>query len=319
MGDVEELLVPGGMTHGRESAWQVIVGVNKFRLDKEEPLATRSIDNAAVLQQQVEQLRRIRESRDGVLFSFCRCSYLAGFAQTLRGQGAGGGLGGRLGAEDHCMGGFGCAAKAAPMSQKESPNLLELAVEAARRRCTVGEISDALEFGGWGRYVPTDSVISGVYGQAYGEDAADIQSAMAEVRVFEERAGRRPRVLVAKMGQDGHDRGAKVIATGLADLGFDVDIGPLFQTPEEVARQAVDADVHCVGVSSQAAGHRTLVPQLRKALQDAGVGHVLLVIGGVIPQEDYQFLYDNGVGCIFGPGTRIPAAAKEMLAKLPLN
>ncbi|KAK3251548.1 hypothetical protein CYMTET_39107 [Cymbomonas tetramitiformis] len=285
MGDVEELLVPGGMTHGRESAWQVIVGVNKFRLDKEEPLATRSIDNAAVLQQQVEQLRRIRESRD----------------------------------EDHCMEALDALAKAAPMSQKESPNLLELAVEAARRRCTVGEISDALEFGGWGRYVPTDSVISGVYGQAYGEDAADIQSAMAEVRVFEERAGRRPRVLVAKMGQDGHDRGAKVIATGLADLGFDVDIGPLFQTPEEVARQAVDADVHCVGVSSQAAGHRTLVPQLRKALQDAGVGHVLLVIGGVIPQEDYQFLYDNGVGCIFGPGTRIPAAAKEMLAKLPLN
>ena len=198
---------------------------------------------------------------------------------------------------------------------------MALAVDAARARCTVGEISDALE-AAWGRYTPHSSVVSGVYRSEYGSDSPDgevddeLQAVEDAVEAFAARAGRRPRVLVAKMGQDGHDRGAKVIASGLADLGFDVDVGPLFSTPAEVARHAVDSDVHVVGVSSQAAGHKALVPELMGELEKAGLGETLVVCGGVIPQEDYPALREVGVGCIFGPGTRIPAAALDILEQL---
>eukprot|EP00899_Mesostigma_viride_P005997 jgi/Mesvir1/15399/Mv06585-RA.1 len=197
-------------------------------------------------------------------------------------------------------------------------NLLELAVAAARARCTLGEISAALE-SVWGRHQPSTEMVRGAYSRAYGEkaeDAAALDVVRRQVVAFEARTGRRPRVLVAKMGQDGHDRGAKVIATGLADFGFDVDIGPLFQTPDEVVRQALDADVHCVGISSQAAGHKTLVPELTRQLRAAGLGHVLVVVGGIVPQDDYKLLFEAGVGCIFGPGTPVGTAAVEILSKL---
>ena len=190
-------------------------------------------------------------------------------------------------------------------------NLLALSIEASRARATVGEISDALETV-FGRYRAEVRGVSGVYGSAYEGDErfAKIQ---AEVDTFAREEGRRPRMLVAKLGQDGHDRGAKVIATAFADIGFDVDIGPLFQSPEEVARQAVENDVHVVGVSSQAAGHRTLVPQLIAALGAQGAGDVLVVCGGVVPPQDHAELFAAGVGAIYGPGTNIPAAAIEIL------
>jgi len=191
-------------------------------------------------------------------------------------------------------------------------NLLEAAVEAARARATVGEISMAMEKV-FGRHRAEVKTLAGVYGAAYqGDDGfAAIQR---DVEAFAEEHGRRPRMLVVKMGQDGHDRGAKVIATAFADIGFDVDVGPLFQTPAEAAQDAIDNDVHVVGISSQAAGHKTLAPQLVQALQDAGAGDILVICGGVIPQQDYQFLYDHGVKAIFGPGTNIPAAARDILA-----
>ncbi|TNE82515.1 MAG: methylmalonyl-CoA mutase, partial [Gammaproteobacteria bacterium] len=193
-------------------------------------------------------------------------------------------------------------------------NLLALAVDAARVRASVGEISDALEKV-WGRHQAETRTISGVYGSAYegDEDFAAIQS---QVEAFAAQAGRRPRMLVAKMGQDGHDRGAKVIATAFADIGFDVDISPMFQTPEEAARMAVENDVHVVGVSSQAAGHKTLVPQLIAALQKEGADDIKVVCGGVIPPQDYQALYDAGVAAVYGPGTNIPQAAAEVLTLL---
>merc|ERR1719346_120961 len=190
-------------------------------------------------------------------------------------------------------------------------NLLELAVAAARARCSVGEISLAMEKV-LGRHVASDKMVSGAYRSEYGENS-EIEAVSTAIQQFQESEGRRPRILVAKMGQDGHDRGAKVIATGFSDLGFDVDIGPLFQTPEEVAQQAVDADVHVVGVSSLAAGHKTLVPELVKALKDAGRPDVIVICGGVIPPQDYDFLYENGAAAIFGPGTKIPLAALDVV------
>ncbi|KAJ1554765.1 hypothetical protein HK405_004117 [Cladochytrium tenue] len=192
-------------------------------------------------------------------------------------------------------------------------NLLEISIEAARARCSVGEISSALE-SVWGRHKPTIRVVSGAYKTEYGEKE-EILTTMKAVEEFAEKAGRRPRILVAKMGQDGHDRGAKVIASGFADLGYDVDIGPLFQTPAEVARQAVDADVHVIGVSSLAAGHKTLVPQLVEELRKLGAGDKVLIVGGVIPQQDYEFLYEAGASCIFGPGTRLSLATEHLIAK----
>jgi methylmalonyl-CoA mutase len=193
-------------------------------------------------------------------------------------------------------------------------NLLECAVDAARKRATLGEISDALE-SVWGRYQATTRTIAGVYSAA-SAGAVEFKKAVEMVAEFEKAEGRRPRILVAKMGQDGHDRGAKVIATAFADIGFDVDIGPLFQTPREVARHAAENDVHVVGVSSLAAGHKTLVPQLIDELRALGREDILVVVGGVIPPQDYKFLYDAGAAGIYGPGTVIPVAAQRIIETL---
>jgi methylmalonyl-CoA mutase len=252
---------------------EVIVGVNKYRLDAEDPIDFRRIDNAAVRDAQIARLARVRASRDTAA-----CD--AALRELTRRAAQGG-------------------------------NLLDAAITAARARATVGEISMAMEQV-FGRHRAEVKTLAGVYGAAYeGDDAfAAIQK---DVEAFAEQEGRRPRMLVVKMGQDGHDRGAKVIATAFADIGFDVDVGPLFQTPEEAAQDAIDNDVHVVGISSQAAGHRTLAPKLVQALNDAGAGEILVICGGVIPQQDYQFLYDHGVKAIFGPGTNIPEAAKDIL------
>ena len=190
-------------------------------------------------------------------------------------------------------------------------------------RCTLGEISLALEKA-WGRHVPTSGVVQGAYHASFtsgakGTHVSEYESILEEVKKFEETEGRRPRILVAKMGQDGHDRGAKVIASGFSDLGFDVDVGPLFQTPEEVALQALDSDVHVIGISSQAAGHKTLLPALKAELEKRGAGHIVVVAGGVIPPQDYDFLLKETKSCsaVFGPGTRIPVAAKTTLDLIP--
>ena len=256
---------------------EVIVGVNKYQLEKEPPVDILDIDNTAVRISQVARLQKLRAERDN---ETCQKALCALTAAAESGQG----------------------------------NLLELAVDAARARATVGEISDALEKI-WGRHQAETRTISGVYGSAYegDEDFAAIQAHVAE---FAAQTGRRPRMLVAKMGQDGHDRGAKVIATAFADIGFDVDISPMFQTPEEAARMAVENDVHVVGVSSQAAGHKTLVPKLIAALKKEGADDIKVVCGGVIPPQDYQALYDAGVAAVYGPGTNIPKAAAEVLALL---
>jgi len=185
-------------------------------------------------------------------------------------------------------------------------------VEAARFRATVGEISEALEKV-WGRHRAVNRTVSGVYGSAYKDDES-FEEIKRKVEQFAEREGRRPRMLVVKLGQDGHDRGAKVIATAFADIGFDVDIGPLFQTPDEAARQAIENDVHVIGVSSQAAGHKTLVPAMLKRLREQNAGDIVVVCGGVIPKQDYDMLYKAGVSAIFGPGTHIPTAAGEVLS-----
>ncbi len=253
---------------------EVIVGVNKFRLDKEDPIDILDVDNVAVRESQVERLKEIRSSRDQAA---CDAALLALEQAAASGQG----------------------------------NLLEIANDAARARATVGEISMAMEKT-FGRHRAEVKTLAGVYGAAYEGDEgfAAIQKTVEE---FAEAEGRRPRMLVVKMGQDGHDRGAKVIATAFADIGFDVDVGPLFQTPEEAAQDAVDNDVHVVGISSQAAGHKTLAPKLVQALKDAGADDIIVICGGVIPQQDYQFLYDAGVKAIFGPGTNIPEAAQDIL------
>ena len=266
-----------------DSGAQVVVGVNKYASAEKAEVDVLSIDNAAVLESQLRRLEGVKAARDGAAAAAALAKLTAAAADPGR-----------------------------------EVNILAVAVEAARARCTVGEISDALE-AVWGRYTPTSSLISGVYGGQYQQDdaeSAEFGEVQSKIDAFVDQAGRRPRILVAKMGQDGHDRGAKVIASGLADMGFDVDVGPLFSTPAEVARHAVDADVHCVGVSSQAAGHRTLVPELIRELRDAGVEDVLVICGGVIPHEDYDELKRAGVGCIFGPGTRIPGAAMEILDNL---
>ncbi|NNU81322.1 methylmalonyl-CoA mutase [Halovulum dunhuangense] len=253
---------------------EVIVGVNRFRLDEEQPIDVLDIDNDKVREGQVARLERIRATRDQAACD----GALAALEQAAR---SGGG------------------------------NLLELAVEAARARASVGEISMAMEKA-FGRHRAEVKTLAGVYGAAYEGDEgfARIQK---DVETFAEETGRRPRMLVVKMGQDGHDRGAKVIATAFADIGFDVDVGPLFQTPEEAAQDAIDNDVHVVGISSQAAGHKTLAPKLIEALKAQGAGDILVICGGVIPQQDYGFLRDAGVKAIFGPGTNIPQAAREIL------
>ena len=252
----------------------VIVGVNKFQIDQQDEVDILEIDNEQVRDAQLARLATIRESRDDSRVS-AALSALTAAAES--GQG----------------------------------NLLSLAIEATRARATVGEISDALEQV-YGRFVANAQTVSGVYGAAYADDAEWGGIAM-DIDAFVEKHGRRPRMLVAKMGQDGHDRGAKVVATAFADVGFDVDLSPMFSTPEEVARQAIENDVHVVGASSLAAGHKTLVPQLIDALREQGADDVIVIAGGVIPQQDYGFLEERGVALIFGPGTPIPDAARKVL------
>lgn len=257
-----------------DSGKEVIVGVNKYRLDKEDNIEVRSIDNKEVRISQIRRLEAMKISRDPAKAAECL-----------------------LKIEEAASGGEG--------------NLLELAVAAARARCSVGEISFAMEKV-FGRHVASDKMVSGAYRSEYGEQE-EIEAVTTAIEKFQDGEGRRPRILVAKMGQDGHDRGAKVIATGFSDLGFDVDIGPLFQTPDEVAQQAVDSDVHCIGVSSLAAGHKALVPDLVESLAKIGRPDILIICGGVIPPQDYEFLYNAGVGAIFGPGTKLPVAALKVV------
>jgi len=187
-------------------------------------------------------------------------------------------------------------------------------IDAVRARATVGEVSDALEHA-FGRYQARGQTVSGVYGAAFEQDD-EWRALKADVEAFEREEGRRPRIMIAKVGQDGHDRGAKVVATAFADLGFDVDVGPLFQTPGEAARQAIENDVHAVGVSTLAAGHKTLVPELVRALAEQGAPEIVVVVGGVVPQQDYAFLHDAGVAAVFGPGTVISTAARTLLAAI---
>lgn len=252
---------------------EVVVGVNKYRKDNEDPIDILDIDNEAVRLSQIARIDRTKSARDA---KACE----AALAELTRRAGEGG-------------------------------NLLEAAVVAARARATVGEISMAMEKV-FGRHRAEVKTLAGVYGAAYEGDAG-FAAIQASVEDFAKQDGRRPRMLVVKMGQDGHDRGAKVIATAFADIGFDVDVGPLFQTPAEAAQDAIDNDVHVIGISSQAAGHKTLAPKLVQALKDAGADDIIVICGGVIPQQDYQFLYDSGVKAIFGPGTNIPKAAEDIL------
>jgi methylmalonyl-CoA mutase len=254
---------------------EVIVGVNKYQSGDAASVELLDVDNSAVRKTQVKRLERVRRSRD----------------------------------PERCDAALAALTKSAKSGKG---NLLALTIEATRARATVGEISDALEKV-FTRHRAQIRAVSGVYGGQYEGDEG-FRRVQRQIEVFAREEGRRPRMLVAKLGQDGHDRGAKVIATAFADIGFDVDIGPLFQTPEEAARQAVENDVHIVGVSSQAAGHKTLVPALIEALKSEGAGDILVVVGGVIPPKDYDFLKKAGVSAIFGPGTNIPQAATEILS-----
>ncbi|WP_419956197.1 methylmalonyl-CoA mutase [Neobacillus niacini] len=260
-----------------DSGKETIIGVNRYRLEKEEAIDILDIDNTAVRLKQIEKLTRLKDGRDE--------SKVAEALEALT-KGA----------------------------ETGESNLLELAVQAARVRATLGEISDAIEKVS-SRHKAVIRSISGVYSKSFSneEEISEVKKMTDE---FLENEGRRPRILIAKMGQDGHDRGAKVIATAFADLGFDVDIGPLFQTPEETAMQAVENDVHVIGMSSLAAGHKTLLPQLGEELKKLGREDILIVIGGVIPAQDYQFLYDNGAAAIFGPGTIIPVAAQKVIKEI---
>jgi methylmalonyl-CoA mutase len=261
-----------------DSGQQTIVGVNKLRCDEQDDLAILRVDNREVLGAQISRLQELKRDRDSGTLRRA-LDALTGSARS--GQG----------------------------------NLLALALDAARARATIGEISNALEQV-WGRHEATIRSVSGVYSSEVGESAQGLKEVRARTDAFSTRQGRRPRILIAKMGQDGHDRGAKVIATAFADMGFDVDVGPLFQTPEETARQAVENDVHIVGASSLAAGHLTLVPELRSALDALDREDIMIAVGGVIPKQDYAALYHAGASCIFGPGTVITEAAKQLMADL---
>lgn len=260
-----------------DSTQDIIVGVNKYRLEKEDPLHILDVDNQMVRRQQIEQLQRIKATRD---------------TEKVK----------------------ACLAKLTDCAQHGNDNLLSLAVEAARNRATLGEISDALE-AVFGRYKAQIRSFSGVYSKEIKNDES-FAKAQQLADAFAKKEGRRPRIMIAKMGQDGHDRGAKVVATGYADVGFDVDIGPLFQTPQEAAKQAVENDVHILGVSSLAAGHKTLVPQVIDELKKYGREDIMVIVGGVIPAQDYQFLFDAGAVAVFGPGTKISDAAISILEVL---
>jgi len=255
---------------------ETIVGVNKYRTETQPNVEIRDVDNTAVRAGQIQRLEQLRATRDQSRVD--------------------------------------AALRALTEGARGNANLLALSIEASRARATVGEISDALE-SVFTRHRATVRTIAGVYGDSAAGDE-DWERTRADVEAFAAAEGRRPRILVVKMGQDGHDRGAKVIATAFADLGFDVDVGPLFQTPEEAARDAVENDVHVVGVSSQAAGHKTLVPELIAQLRKQGGDDIVVVVGGVVPAQDYEFLHDAGVAAVFGPGTNVPAAASEVLRLL---
>ncbi len=261
-----------------DSGTQTIVGLNRYSLDEEPQIATRRVGTGEVRESQIARLEQLRSERDEPMTRRCL------EALTL--------------AADQGEG-----------------NLLELAVDAARAGASVGEISDALEKS-FGRHEARVQSISGVYSAAVGDENDDLKLVQAQAQAFAEAEGRRPRLLVAKMGQDGHDRGAKVIATAFADMGFDVDVGPLFQTPTETARQAVENDVHVVGASTLAAGHLTLIPALREELEALGRGDIMIVAGGVIPPQDHDEVHAAGAACIFGPGTKLFSAARELLEQL---
>lgn len=260
-----------------DSSQDIIVGVNKYRLEKEDPLHILDVDNQMVRKQQIERLDQIKATRDNAKVAEC-------------------------------------LAKLTESGENGGENLLSLAVEAARNRATLGEISDALETV-FGRYKAQIRSFSGVYSKEIKNDES-FEKAKQLADAFAKKDGRRPRIMIAKMGQDGHDRGAKVVATGYADVGFDVDIGPLFQTPQEAAKQAVENDVHILGVSSLAAGHKTLVPQVIEELKKYGREDIMVIVGGVIPAQDYQFLFDAGAVAVFGPGTKISDAAITILEVL---
>jgi len=257
-----------------DSDQDIIIGVNKYRLDEEEPIQTLEVDNQTVRNAQVEKLNQIKSERD---------------SEKVKGS----------------------LSKLTNAAKTQSENLLALAIEAARERATLGEISDALEVV-FGRYKAQIKSFSGVYSKEIKDDES-FKKARELADTFAEQDGRRPRIMIAKMGQDGHDRGAKVVATGYADVGFDVDIGPLFQTPQEAAKQAVENDVHILGVSSLAAGHKTLVPQVIDELKKYGRDDIMVIVGGVIPKQDYQYLFEAGAVAVFGPGTKISEAAIKIL------
>ena len=299
---IEEVEAMGGMTHAVESGWaklkieaaaaekqaridsgrDVIVGVNKYKLKTEDAIEARDIDNVAVREGQITRLKTIKQNRDLALVA-AALSAITSAANDGTG------------------------------------NLLDLSIQAIRLRATVGEVSDALEHA-FGRHRADTNKVSGVYAAAYDSaegDTMDYWNALkADIADFAEQQGRRPRVMISKLGQDGHDRGAKVVATAFADLGFDVDMGPLFQTPEECARQAIENDVHAVGVSTLAAGHKTLVPAIIAELKKQGADDIIVFVGGVVPRQDYDFLYAAGVKGIYGPGTPIPVSAQDVLAQI---
>ena len=260
-----------------DSGLQTIVGTNRYRLEKEEPLEILEVDNSAVRDAQVKRLQKLRAERN----------------------------------EEECMAALEAITRCAETGEG---NLLELSVNAAMKRASLGEICYACEKIA-GRYKAVIRTISGAYSSEY-KSGDEFDEARAMAARFAEKEGRQPRIMVAKIGQDGHDRGAKVVSTAYADIGFDVDIGPLFQTPSEAARQAVENDVHVVGISSLAAGHKTLVPQVIEELKKLGREDILVIAGGVIPPQDYEFLYDAGVAAIFGPGTSVAVAAKQILTIL---
>ena len=307
---IEEVQAMGGMTKAVDSGWaklkieasaaekqaridsgqDVIVGVNKYKLKTQDPVDILQIDNVKVREGQIERLKHIRATRDAARVK----AALEALTECAR----------------------------AGVAGEPTGNLLALSIEALRARATVGEVSDALEKV-FGRHRADIQKVTGVYAAAYqSSDASGYDSAegwarlQQEIAAFGEQQGRRPRVMIAKLGQDGHDRGAKVVATAFADLGFDVDIGPLFQTPEECARQAIENDVHAVGVSTLAAGHKTLVPAIIQALKEQGADDIIVFVGGVVPAQDYDFLYQAGVKGIYGPGTPIPVSAKDVLEQI---
>ena len=262
-----------------DSGQETIVGINKYRLDKEDPIEILDIDNTAVRLSQIKRLQEVKAKRNQAEVDECLAA-LTKCAETGEG------------------------------------NFLELSVKAARARATLGEISDAIEKIS-GRYQAVTRTISGVYSSEYNQSENDLVKQAREMTdKFAEEEGRRPRIMIAKMGQDGHDRGAKVVATAYADMGFDVDVGPLFQTPEETAKQAVENDVHVVGMSSLAAGHKTLLPQLVEELKKLGREDIIVICGGVIPAQDYDYLYEHGATAIFGPGTKIPIAAIKIMEEI---